>query len=294
MTCKICGGVELKVVYEGPIRTGKFGEVSSEPHRLYQCNSCHIIFLPAVVEDFAAYYEGQGYRREVDGSAEVSDYFRMHDSEQLRHLAVTGTSAFRNKVVADVGCGAGSFLDIIRGHARSAIAVEPSALYRDSLSSRGYAAYPYVRDMLLDYENRVDMVVSFSVLEHIVDPLSFLEEIRRLLSKDGRMIISTPNADDVLLDALPGYQQFFYRRSHLWYFNPVSLAKLLELAGFKRIRIIPFHRFGLGNFLAWLRDKTPQGEIKMDFITPSMDAVWKAELEKTGRCDYMYAEASRD
>jgi 2-polyprenyl-3-methyl-5-hydroxy-6-metoxy-1,4-benzoquinol methylase len=290
--CKICGGIDTRVVYNGPIRLGKFGNISIEHYCLRQCNSCHVIALPPIIENIAPYYESQTYRYEIDGGGEVADYFRLHDAEQLRHLKITGTSEFRDKTVADIGCGGGAFLDNIKGYAKLAIAIEPSEVFRASLSKRGYIPCAYVEDALHDYKNKVDIAVSFSVLEHVDDPLLFLKQIYMLLLPNGKLILSTPNSDDVLLQALPdGYSQFFYRKTHLWYFNSSSLSKLLEFAGFKEIKIIPYHRFGIANFLAWLKDKAPKGELQMDFITQAIDATWKAELERTFRCDYLYAKA---
>jgi len=290
--CKICGNSNYRVRYEGPIRLGKFGNISKKQYKINECLSCGVISLPNVIGDSTAYYETDAYRKDVDEGPDVSDYFRIHDKEQVRNLQITGTSIFRDKIVADIGCGAGSFLDSIKGYVRGAIAIEPSILFRRSLEKRRYITYPYISDALSVYENKVDIAVSFSVLEHIEDPLSFLKQIRRLLSPNGKIILSTPNIDDVLFQVLPDiYPRFFYRKAHLWYFSASSLTKVLEFAGYTEIRIIPFHRFGLANFLIWLRDKTPGGDFKINFISDAMDAVWKTELERSLMCDYLFAEA---
>ena len=292
--CKICGSSEYKVAYEGPIRVGKFGNLSGVSYTIKQCLSCMAASLPNLIGDHKAYYESPSYRDEVDGVITDAEYFSLHDGEQLRHLEITGTAVFRDKVVADIGCGAGSFLDAVSGHARESFGVEPSALFRNSLQKRGYSSYPYVADALSEKANKVDVVVCFSVLEHIEDPLSFLRETLKLLSPGGKIILSTPNADDILLSVLPDlYPQFFYRKAHLWYFNRSSLQKILELAGYSKIKIIPCHRFGLSNFLLWLRDRTPNGNARLGGITGILNAVWKCELERTNKCDYFYAEAYR-
>ena len=290
--CKICSSSTFSVVYEGPIRIEKFGNVSDTTFQVKKCESCSAISLPNIIENQAEFYESGAYRQEVDGGAEAQDYFRLHDGEQLKHLTITGTSDYRNKIVADVGCGAGSFLDYIHNVCQRAIAIEPSTLYRTSLAERGFVTYPYTSDALADYANKIEIAVSFSVVEHIEDPLIFLKEIHQLLSQNGKLIISTPNADDVLLEAIPDvYASFFYRKAHLWYFNQTALKNLLEIAGYGKIRIIPHHRFGLANLLTWLKDEVPKGNVKSDFVTSIMDSVWKAELERTMRCDYLFAEA---
>lgn len=291
--CKICSSIGLKVVYQGPIRIGKFGSLSEQPHAIMQCPTCHAKELPNTFGSAGEYYQGEAYRKEVDGEVEASDYFRLHDGEQLRNLSVTGTGMFRNKVIADVGCGAGSFLDGVRGHAARAIAIEPYSTFRTSLAVRGYSCYPYIRDALAEHAEKVDVATSFSVLEHVEDPLDFLKGMRSLLAPGGKAVISTPNADDILLEALPeSYPSFFYRKAHLWYFNAEGLTRLLSLAGFPSVKIVFHQRFGLGNFLGWMKEARPQGDTRPSYVSATLDAAWKAELERSGRCDYLYAEAT--
>ncbi|KAF0220666.1 MAG: methyltransferase family [Geobacteraceae bacterium] len=295
LLCKICGSSGYSIAYEGAIRLGKFGNTSSENYVLKKCNSCGAIALPSPTQDLSSYYESESYRNEVDDGAEVRDYFKTHDSEQIRNLSITGSSIYRDKVVADIGCGGGSFLDNIRGLAKKAIAIEPSIKFREHLVNNGYVTFPYVIDALSKYENNVDIAVTFSVIEHLDDPLMTLKQIHRLLSSEGKLYLSTPNADDFMLKALPDiYPSFYYRKAHLWYFTPASLSKLLEIAGYNKIKIIPYQRFGLSNFLMWLKDGKPKGDCVSEFVSPVMNSVWKSDLEQKLICDYLYVEASRD
>lgn len=273
---------------------GRFGNISNESYQIRQCSFCTVVVLPTLIENTTDYYQSDAYRQEVDEGSDVSHYYRLHDLEQVRNLTITGTGVFRGRIVADIGCGAGSFLDLIRGHAKSVIAVEPSRTYKAVLIDKGYHTYSSVQEALCNHKATVDLATSFSVLEHVEDPLDFLKQVFNLLSPKGKLVISTPNADDVLLRALPeDYPQFFYRKAHLWYFNRTSLMKLLELAGYAHIRIVPFQRFGLANFLAWIKEKAPMGNLSSEFVTDVMDRVWKAELERTFLCDYLFAEAER-
>lgn len=289
--CKICGSENSEVAYKGPIRLGKYPNISSEDYELLKCKDCLAITLPPIMEDVGSYYDGEAYRKEVDDGSEAADYFKLHDAEQQQKLGIIGTEVFRDKIVADVGCGAGSFLDYIGGVCKKGVAIEPYETFKVSLAQRGYPTYSYVKNAIEDFENRVDIVTSFSVLEHVEDPISFLNDIRQLLAIGGKLYLSTPNANDILLEAQPSYAKFYYRKAHLWYFSDKALANLLKLAGYSEIQIIPHHRFGLANFLTWLKDGSPKGDLQLGFLTPSMDSVWKSELERTARCDYLYAEA---
>lgn len=291
-SCALCGGA-TSVVYTGRIREGRVGEYSQNDCRIFECGACGVRSLERTGVNDAAQYESDDYRTRVDGAPGTDCYFSRHDAEQLRHLTMVGTGAFRDKTVVDVGCGGGSFLDYVAEVARTVVAIEPSRTYRASLERRGYATFPYVADAIESFKGSVDFATSFSVIEHVERPDQFLREIRQLLRQgEGQLIISTPNADDALLTLLPvEYRRFFYRRVHLWYWTAAALKQLLLTCGYIDPVVMPVQRFGLGNFLGWLRDRVPQGDLRFDVTTPAIDAVWKAELQRTGQCDYLFALA---
>lgn len=292
--CKICGGSKVTTIYNGPIRIGRYGQFSETPERIVHCNCCKSKWRVSKLANAADYYEGEEYRKEVDITSDAEDFYALHDGEQAARLSIVGASYFRNRVVADIGSGAGSFLDVIKGVAREAVAVEPSDTFRKILKEKGYRTYSYAKNASADFNGRVDIAVTFSVIEHVEDPVLFLNEINSLLRDSGSLVLSTPNSDDILLDAIPDiYPSFYFRKAHLWYFNPVSLRIMLEKAGFEDIEIIPHQRFGLGNFINWTKDRKPGGDCKYDFVTTTMDACWKAELERTFRCDYLYCRARK-
>lgn len=292
--CRICGSCRGTVVHDGPIRDGRFGNMTRDNHQVVCCEECGAGRLEGMASAPENYYESDEYRKSVDGAAEVQEYFKTHDREQNRNLEILGPESFRDKTVVDIGCGAGSFLDLVSGFAERTIAIEPSERFRSSLAARGYAVYPYTHEALAKEKGAVDIAVSFFVLEHIADPLTFLREAHRLLADKGRLLLSTPNADDALLEALPDeYSRFYYRKAHLWYFNRIALKGLLKRAGFTNVEIVARQRFGLSNFLGWMRDRAPMGEVDMGFVTEAVDAVWKRELERTYRADILYAVADK-
>jgi 2-polyprenyl-3-methyl-5-hydroxy-6-metoxy-1,4-benzoquinol methylase len=294
MNCRICSGKAVKTLHSAPIRSGRFGNLTDRPIKVLKCQGCGAAFLGETPVDLKRFYESAAYRESVDGGTDASKFFDAHDAEQIRHLSVAGTGGFRGKTVADIGCGGGSFVDWISGAAATVVAIEPMNEFRESLKKRGYATYPYASEAARDYGGKVDHAYSFSVVEHIENPKEFMEEIRNLLRPGGELLLSTPNSDDVLMQTLPqDYPAFFYRLAHLWYFDAASLTELARIAGFEKIEVIPYQRFGMSNFIHWVRDRRPRGEEALDFVSPTLDAVWKKELERTFRCDYLFLRARR-
>ena len=283
--CNICSSKDLNVQYEGPIRMGKFGEWSEENHTIYRCGHCNIYFLNGDIID----YELSAYREMVDGCDLPENFYKLHDKEQADKLKMLGTENVRGKIIADVGCGAGSFLDILKGLASKTIAVEPTKSFHDELRAKGHDTYSCSREALKDWSGTVDIVVSFAVLEHVENPITFLKEIKSLLKPDGFLLISTPNAEDWLLEFMPvEYGRFFYRNVHKWYFNCESLRFASEAASFKDLSIKFVQRFDISNALLWAYKRQPTGCSKFKLLN-GLNGSYKHYIEDKGRSDYIYA-----
>ncbi len=284
MKCIICNSEKFSVLYRGKIRTGSFGQQSSHDQTVYKCDSCQSGFLP----DAGFKYDTSEYRVEVEGVADFEAFQALHDREQDEKLSVLGSDNLRGKVIADIGCGGGSFLDLVCGMAHKTVAVEPCRNFHDGLSEK-HLVYGHLSHALEDLEEQVDLAVSFAVIEHVDDPLSFLKEMRLLLKPGGKVLISTPNYDDWMLKFLPGvYESFFYRKAHQWYFNKASLQALASMSGYNSIEIIYKNRFDLSNALHWIRDHMPTGSGEIQLFD-GLDGSYKHILEQTGQTDFIYA-----
>ena len=283
--CRICGVSDWEILYRGPIRTGKFGEYSKENHVVWKCPKCQSGFIARAPIN----YELSGYRETVDGDDSPGHFYKLHDKEQVDKLKILGTENIRGKIIADVGCGAGAFLDILKGLASKTIAVEPTKPFHHELRTKGHVTYSYCEDVLKEWAGTVDIVVSFAVLEHVENPIAFLKEIKSLLKPDGFLLISTPNAEDWLLEFIPvEYGRFFYRSAHAWYFNRASLNYICKAAGFRDINVVFKQRFGISNALHWARDNTPTGTGKFNLLQ-GMDSTYVQLIESLGQSDFIYA-----
>jgi SAM-dependent methyltransferase len=255
-----------------------------------RCAACGVEVLTSPHQSGAAYYADGTYRAEVGEGADAESFFERHDHEQFSRLAMLERIPLRGRLVADVGAGAGSFLDGVRGFAKATIAIEPDRNYHESLRGRGHLVFDDTRAALAETKGRVDLAVSFSVIEHVDDPVTLLGDIRALLGPSGVALVSTPNRDDVLLAAgCDAYRRFFYRVVHRHYFDGSSLRQAAQRAGFKSCELVFKHRFPFSNFVAWLAERRPAGASAPSPLGDSFDRTWIAALEQSGRTDYLYA-----
>ena len=287
--CAVCGAQGWIPVYQGGVRDGAFGN-SRSGAVVADCVGCGVQRLDEASCQDDAVYTDAAYRELLGEAIDTRGFHAAHDPLQLERLNVVNPMTLRDKVIADIGCAAGSFLDFISGLARWVIAVEPGKPYQDSLRERGFHVYDFTADALEDCEGSVDHALSCQVIEHVAAPGAFMAEIADLLAPGGQVTISTPNRGDLLMSLLPeDYPPFFYRTVHRWYFCADSLARCGRAAGLVPVETRFVHRFGVANTLRWLRERRPGGRDPLPGLDDrALDSVWRDTLAREGTADTIY------
>jgi SAM-dependent methyltransferase len=138
----------------------------------------------------------------------------------------------------DVGCGFGFALDFAQRQLQwSARGIDPSMMAAFGREMLGVdIERRYLRDREPAYEAAFDVVMASEVIEHVPSPIAFLRTLRRVLPPGGMLILTTPDAADIVpatasgaLVALlsPGF--------HLVLQSRESLRRLLLQAGFPEV-----------------------------------------------------------
>ncbi len=287
--CPLCGWQDVAICYNGTIRAGRPGQQCAVAHSVCECSNCGIQFLwPATQVD----YRGEQYRQDYNGSADIENYFELHDGLQFGQLCAMGES-FRGKVVADVGCGGGSLSTASKAWRRRLSLLNRACVPRFA-ARRGHRVFCDVESALSSTDiRRADVALSLHVIEHVERPTEYLADVGRLLRQGGVFYLATPNRDDVLM-RLGGsaFCAHFYRTAHLWYFSAASLEWAAKSAGFERCRIFFQHNYDLSNTFCWLLDKKPTGTGKIEWLDSRINAAWKQFLEANGMADVLWAKLS--
>ena len=157
--------------------------------------------------------------------------------------------------VLEVGCGAGNILAELPDTARSGLDLSPWLLEkaRARLGPAVDLREGWAED--LPYPDAsFDRVYSSEVLEHVADPAAVLREMRRVVTPDGRVVVSFPNEAliDRVKDVLVATRlwRFFSnargegyaaaeRMQDEWHLHALSVAAVREMArGFLRVETV--------------------------------------------------------
>ena len=159
---------------------------------------------------------------------------------ERRRAVLLGAVAPGERVL-DLGCGAGRFVAALRDAGADPVGVElaEAALDRARRNVPGADFRLVGEDGALPLgHGEVDVVWCSEVLEHVPDTVAFLTEARRVLKRDGRLLVTVPDHGlvrrtalallryDAHYDPLGQHMRFYTRR---------SLAAALAATGFEDV-----------------------------------------------------------
>jgi 2-polyprenyl-3-methyl-5-hydroxy-6-metoxy-1,4-benzoquinol methylase len=117
------------------------------------------------------------------------------------------------------------------------VAVEPTPELAQACRDRGVPVIERrIEDAAQDLEP-ADVVVAFEVIEHLFEPWCFIAQAARLVRPGGLLILSCPNGEGFDIAEL-GPESLAVDAEHVNLFNPRSLARLVEKAGFETLESI--------------------------------------------------------
>jgi ubiquinone/menaquinone biosynthesis C-methylase UbiE len=100
----------------------------------------------------------------------------------------------KGKKILEIGCGDGGIVQILKAK-NQVIAVDISQNAIKNLEEKGIKSYliDISEEKLPFNSEEFDIILALEVLEHLKSPQNAIEEIQRVLKKDGRFIVSIPN-----------------------------------------------------------------------------------------------------
>lgn len=275
--CPLCGLSPATVVLtiEQPDRFERAAGVGADGYRRWwaQCEGCGLLIDVLTRPDLAAIYLDAYYSPAVERETPAERYARImalpRDRSDnalrvrriLRFLDEAGTAGQpgdgRTRRVLDIGAGTGVFLTRFLEDAPhwQGTALEPNAPACAHLRSLDRFAVVEGRFPEAAPATRHDLITLNKVLEHLPDPLAILRRLPAIMTDDGLAYVEVPDkltawlrpATDNILGSL-----------HHYLFDPVTLAKLLELAGFSTL---------------WLRRYAePSGKITVCALAATMES----------------------
>jgi 2-polyprenyl-3-methyl-5-hydroxy-6-metoxy-1,4-benzoquinol methylase len=229
------------------------------PFAVTRCRDCDFYYLsPRLVESQMlraygdAYFEGEG-QGYVDYSVQEQS-LRKTFRRLLKEMRKRGLAGGR---LLEIGCGYGYFLDEARDHFKLRVGTDYSRRALEEARSRADRVYEGGVEALPEDE-RFDCIVATQVIEHIYEPLSFLEKLRGRLFDGGSLVMAAPDMGSFWRRLMGRRWPSFKIPEHVQYFDRSSLSTLMQQAGLREVQALPYpHAFTLSLFAQKMKLPAP-------------------------------------
>lgn len=144
----------------------------------------------------------------------------------------------------DVGCGEGKITEIARTKFDEIYGCDISKTVLLKAKERGISTVCVDLNNGFPYkDNSFDCITAFEVVEHLINPLRFFNDLRRILKPKGQLLLTTPNIRYfrnlyrlIFKGTFPHTttDDFIWGGGHIHYFTRNDITSLLNEAGFKK------------------------------------------------------------
>jgi SAM-dependent methyltransferase len=299
--CPLCSAVKEK---QTVVTTHVYGR-EGRGHAFFHCEFCDVRYqYPGLTPDeekhfYSAEFEGfmAGRAGSDGGWHEAEKHIAANKPTFQRRMRYLAPHLTRGCSVLEVGCSSGFMLFPLADAGHLCAGIEPSGVFGEFVKSRGLAVYDSLTNLrYADPDIRFDIILHFFVLEHIGNPLSFLESQLELLKPGGKIIFEIPNAADPLYSVydIPSFERFYWSVAHPWYFSDRSIRHLLNSLGYP-YEILLDQRYDLSNHMVWARDGRPGGMKRFSkMLGDEFEENYKQELIRIGKCDTLIGVITKE
>lgn len=245
--CVVCEGEDFKQSY------------IQETHSYVECKKCGYIFQQNVKSEemLKELYSGD---YDIHGSNYVD--YEIKNEQNFLNLMLAGLKDldifnFADKYLSgkrmlDIGCAIGQLPEYFENKGWDAMGVDLS----EEMIKHGHRlGRKLIHGTIFDIEkeNYFDLIHTSNVLEHVLDPDLWLEQINNLLKKDGVLILTTPNSASLQRHIKVEEWRHIVNEDHIQIFNKSNLRKLLINSGFEIIEHFTWGGIAKGDVPNWMK-----------------------------------------
>jgi methionine biosynthesis protein MetW len=187
------------------------------------------------------------------------------------------------KVAVELGCGSGQILNDLAGRFDQRIGIDISRRRLDKLVGRQTNGWEFreadLNELLPLERESTDVVIANQVIEHIVNPFHFVQEIHRVLRPGKCCVITTPNIRyirNIMHIILSGYgprtaggnmMDGAWDDGHLHYFTHKDLQELFRNVGFRMVQSRAFIDLTGGSLIRRLMSQYAKSLVVREFLS---------------------------
>jgi SAM-dependent methyltransferase len=178
------------------------------------------------------------YGKEYYENSPYSNFLNLNENYFLKKLyKIKELTKNTDPIILDVGCGWGDFLKLLKKQGINYLGIDQSDEAVVICRSNKLNAVNLTLQDLIRQKKQYSAITFFQVIEHLKNPLLILTAAKKLLKKNGIILLTTPNNDSPLRKIFGAKWSVYNENSHFVFYDKQTLRKILEVAGFKNIEI---------------------------------------------------------
>lgn len=208
------------------------------------CKHCGFLFTNPrpTAQDSKRYYQSKDYISHSNAS--VGSFEKLY--QLVRKFTVRKKVNLIKRYVSegqilDIGCGTGTFLNVIRNSGFSATGIEPNESAREYASlKQGLQVFEKLNAE--QFSPKLFTVITlWHVLEHIYPLDETLKTIHSLLEDSGVMVVALPNPESKDARIYNKFWAGYDLPRHIYHFTPATAAQMFSNYGFAVTDVLPMY-----------------------------------------------------
>lgn len=249
--CRLCGADEFVVLARERV-------LDRLDVAVVRCTRCGLVYTnPRLTSTTLANIYSEEHYSKASASGQYCLAVGVTKNQFVRGLELLARYKKGGRLL-DVACGAGFFLEQAKAVGIWDIFGVDLSPYASELARQRIGDHIYT-GTLEDagfVDSWFDAITMWSLLEHVPDPRSTLNETKRILKEDGVLLIAVPNINYLLLRKRMAkliLRPFtLHPDEHLCHFSQHTLRAMLSQTGFKVIEETVMDPFTLGGKLSFV------------------------------------------
>ncbi len=231
--------------------------VTNESFAIVTCINCGLMITNPrpTQEEIGKYYDSAQYLSHNNDDSLIGKIYALSQKYTLWYKHRLVKKLVKNPTnLLDYGCGTGQFLEYMGSRHFKVVGIEPSKIGLTKTQQKGITVFSSIDDANLINE-RQSIITLWHVLEHVHDLNATIKGLKKLLKKNGYMIIALPNTKSWDASHYQSNWAAYDVPRHLFHFNDSNIKTLLKQHRLSLIQKAPLY---LDSFYISLLSETHQ------------------------------------
>jgi 2-polyprenyl-3-methyl-5-hydroxy-6-metoxy-1,4-benzoquinol methylase len=260
--CPVCRGESQQDFLEAEDHN-----VSNDLFKIVECVACSFRFTNPIPteETIGDYYKSENYvSHSGTKKGFVNRVYHIVRSRAIKQKENLAAKYSKEQTILDIGCGTGDFLGYCKSQNWKTLGLEPDQSAR-KIALESNAIDAKVLKHLYEIEaNTFDVISMWHVLEHVYNLNEDIEQYKKILKKDGALIVAVPNCSSKDAEHYKSSWAAYDLPIHLYHFRPDNMKQLFSKHGMEVVEILPM-KFD-SYYISMVSEKYKGGNIFSGFV----------------------------